>query len=170
MIIRAFLNDSISDVSWFLEQLAAEAEVAVDHERLSRGLFMNWDQVRNLADSGACFTIGSHAHSHEKLAKLDNESQRRELTLSKQILESRLGREAPALAYPFGWAGTYTQATERVAAEAGYRLAFASREGVNRPGGLNPFEVRRLGIGSGDSPALIRARVVLHAVFGRSFL
>jgi len=92
------------------------------------------------------------------------------LTLSKQILESRLGREILALAYPYGWPGTYTQATKRAAAEAGYRLAFVSREGVNRPGSLDPFEVSRLGVGSGDSPALIRARVVLHAAFGRSFL
>ena len=90
--------------------------------------------------------------------------------LSKQILETRLGSEVPALAYPYGWPGTYTPATKREAAEAGYRLAFASREGVNRPMTLDPYEVSRLGVGSGDSAALLRARVALHAAFGQSFL
>ena len=169
-IIRAFLDETIADGPWFLKHLAVQAEVAVDQESLSRALFMNWGQVRNLADSGAGLTIGSHAHKHQKLANLDDQSQRHELALSKQILENRLGREVLALAYPYGWPGTYTRATKRAAAESGYRLAFASREGVNRPGTLDPFEISRLGVGSGDSPALLRARAALHSAFGRSFL
>ena len=169
-IIRAILDETITDVPWFLEQLAAQAEVAVDQAHLSRALFMNWEQVRNLADSSGDLTVGSHGHSHQKLAKLDEESQRHELAVSKQILENRLGREVSALAYPYGWPGTYTLATKRAAVESGYRLAFASREGVNRLGVLDPFEICRLGVGSGDSPALLRARATLHSAFGRSLL
>jgi hypothetical protein len=41
---------------------------------------------------------------------------------------------------------------------------------VNRPDSLDPYEIRRLGVGSGDTPALLRARSALHAAFGRSFL
>ena len=74
-IIRAILDDTIADVPWFLEQFAVEAKVAVDQEGLSRALFMSWEQVRNLADSGAGLTVGSHGHTHQKLAKLDEESQ-----------------------------------------------------------------------------------------------
>ena len=85
---------------------------------------------------------------------------------SKRILEARLGREVAALAYPYGWPGSYTARTKALAAEAGYRLAFASLEGVNRPDGLDPYDIRRLGVGSGDSPALLRARTALHAAFG----
>ena len=43
----------------------------------------------------------------------------------------RLGREVAAIAYPFGWPGTYSQATKTSAQNAGYRLAFTSRTGVN---------------------------------------
>ena len=169
-IIRAFLDDTIADERWFLDQLSERAEVDVDHEGLGRALFMTWDQVRQLADSGAGLTVGSHAHSHHKLAGLDDESQRNELAGSKRILEARLGREVTALAYPYGWPGTYTASTKALAAEAGYRLAFTSREGVNRPGTLDPYEISRLGVGSGDSAALLRARTALHAAFGASFL
>jgi peptidoglycan/xylan/chitin deacetylase (PgdA/CDA1 family) len=126
--------------------------------------------VRQLVGADGTLTIGSHGHSHHRLAGLDEASQRRELTESKRILESRLGRKVAALAYPYGWPGSYTARTKFLAAEAGYRLAFASLEGVNRPDSLDPYDIRRLGVGSGDSPALLRARTAFHAAFGASFL
>jgi peptidoglycan/xylan/chitin deacetylase (PgdA/CDA1 family) len=170
-IIRAFLDETISEGPWFLDQLAAQAEVAVDGDSLSRALFTSWDQVRQIISAAAgALTIGSHGHSHLKLAGLDGDSQRLELIESKRILESRLGCAVTALAYPYGWPGTYTAQTKALAAEAGYRLAFASREGVNRPDSLDRYEIRRLGVGSGDSPILLRARAALHNAFGKSFL
>jgi peptidoglycan/xylan/chitin deacetylase (PgdA/CDA1 family) len=170
IIVRAFLDETITDERWFLDQLTAEAAVEMDEASLNFALFMSWDQVRQLADSEEGLTIGSHAHSHNKLARLTDVLQRRELSFSKQILESRLGREIQALAYPYGWPGTYNAATKSMASEAGYRLGFASREGVNRPGSLDPFEIKRLGVGSSDSLALLRARTALFFAFGRSFL
>ena len=130
----------------------------MDAESLGRSLFMTWEQVRQLADSNAGLTIGSHGHSHQRLARLDDDSQRSDLAESKRILEARLGREVAALAYPYGWPGTYTAETKALAAGAGYRLAFASREGTNRPGtSLDRYEISRLGVGSGDSAPLLRA-------------
>ena len=96
-IIGAILGERVRDVPWFLEELTDAAEVAVDTERLGRELFMSWDDARALGDSGGCFAIGSHAHSHLDLAKLDALAQRRELVVSKEILERRLGREVMAL-------------------------------------------------------------------------
>ena len=60
----------------------------------------------------AAFTIGSHTHSHRKLATLDNDAQRDELARSKQILQAKLRRPVKALAYPYGWPGTYTIANQ----------------------------------------------------------
>jgi len=169
-IIRAMLDETVDDKRRFLDQLAARAEVAVDEESLGRSLFMSWDQVRQLPEMGAGFTIGSHSHSHPNLARLDDDSQRRELTESKQILETRVGCEIKAFAYPYGWPGTYTKGTKAIVTEAGYCLAFASHEGVTRAESFDPLEISRLGVGSGDSAILLRARMVLHAAFGRSFL
>jgi peptidoglycan/xylan/chitin deacetylase (PgdA/CDA1 family) len=169
-IIRAFLDDTVGDESWFLEQLAAQAKVTVNHEGLGRALFMNWAQVQKLVDSSTGLTIGSHGNGHHKLAALDEDAQRHELAGSKRILETHLDREVVALAYPYGWPSTFTSQTKILAALAGYRVAFASQEGVNRPGTIDPHEISRLGVGSGDSPALLRARIALHAAFGRSFL
>ncbi len=169
-IIGAFLDESIADDYWFLDQLGARADVHVDAEDLGRSLFTTWDQLRHLADSYAGLTIGSHGHAHHRLARLNDNSQRRELTESKHILESRLGRDVVALAYPYGWPGSYTARTKALAAEGGYRLAFASSQGINRAGTLDRYELKRLGVGSGDSASLLRARAVLHATFNKSFL
>jgi peptidoglycan/xylan/chitin deacetylase (PgdA/CDA1 family) len=169
-IIAAFLDETIRDGPWFLAMLADRAEVEVDDGAMTRALFTSWDQVRRSTGPDTGLSIGSHGHSHHKLAGLDGDSQRRELAESKRILEDRLGREVAALAYPYGWPGTYTAETKAIAAQSGYRVAFASLEGINRPGSLDPFEIRRLGVGSGDSAILLRARAALHATIGRSFL
>jgi peptidoglycan/xylan/chitin deacetylase (PgdA/CDA1 family) len=169
-VVRAFLHGTITDERWFLEQLCQLAEVELDAHQITRGLLMSWDQVQSLASLGAHFAIGAHSHSHRNLATLDENSQRDELTQSKQILEQRLKREISVLAYPYGWPGTYSTLTKVLTAEAGYHLAFSSRERINRPGTLDRFDIGRLSVGLGDTLALLRARTVFQAAFGASLL
>ena len=54
-IIRCILDETIADLPWFLEQLAAQARLPSITESLGRALFMSWEQVRHLADSGGRF-------------------------------------------------------------------------------------------------------------------
>jgi peptidoglycan/xylan/chitin deacetylase (PgdA/CDA1 family) len=169
-VVRSFLDGAIRDEPWFLAQLNEQAEVAVDSRRLGCELFMNLDHVRHLADAG--MSIGSHGQSHRALASLDDTSQRLELSESKRFLESSLGVEIKAIAYPYGWESTFTTRTMQLATEAGYYLAFSSLEGVNCVASteFQRFALRRLSVGMGDSAALIRARMVSYSAFGRSFL
>ena len=169
-VIRAFLDGAVHDETWFLAELDRQAEVGIDTQARGRELFMDWGQVRQLASSG--MSIGSHGHSHVALGGLDEDGQTRELAGSKTILESELGREVTGVAYPFGWPGTFTVRTTELAAMVGYRLGFSSREGVNHPGtaGFERMALRRLNVGTGDSPALLRARAALHGAFGKSLL
>jgi peptidoglycan/xylan/chitin deacetylase (PgdA/CDA1 family) len=169
-IINAFLDDTIADERWFLDQLSTQAKVVVDSERLGRALFMTWDQIGQIADSAAGLSIGSHSHTHRKLARLDDATQLVELTHSKQILEDRLRRPIEALAYPYGWPGACSAVTRKMAAAAGYNLAFSSKEGVNIHGKFDRYDLGRIGVGAADSAALIRARAALYGAFARSFL
>jgi peptidoglycan/xylan/chitin deacetylase (PgdA/CDA1 family) len=169
-VVRACLDHDI-DVNGeqaFRDHLADRADVALDADALGRSLFLSWDDARALLDAG--MSVGSHAHSHRMLARLPELDQRDELARSRAILEERLGRAPAALAYPYGWPGAFDASTERLAREAGYALAFASVEGVNRPGTTDPFAVRRLGVGFTDSPVLLRARLALYAGTGKSVL
>lgn len=169
-IIRAFLDGTIPDEHWFLDQLAQRCVVEVDTAALGRNLFMSWTNLQELANSDKNLAIGSHTHSHHKLATLDNDAQRYELATSKQMLEAKLKRPVKALAYPYGWSGTFTTQTKALAAETGYKFALCAREGINRFSHFDQYEVKRLGVGSADSAALLRARSTLHAAFGKSFL
>jgi peptidoglycan/xylan/chitin deacetylase (PgdA/CDA1 family) len=81
---------------------------------------MNWDELRDHADRGVA--IGSHAVSHPHLTTLSGDELRRELRVSKEEIEDRLGRLCPDLAYPYG------EHDGRVRAEAkaaGYARAYA---------------------------------------------
>lgn len=169
-VIRLFLEREVRDESWFLSQLEEQAEVEVDSECLGRELFMSWEHLKRLASLG--HAIGSHGHSHQALATLDEDDQRRDLALSRSILEMATGGEVRAVAYPYGWPGAFGDRTVELAGEVGYSLGFTALEGINRPDapGFNPLALRRLNVGSGDSPALLRARAALHGAMGRSAL
>jgi peptidoglycan/xylan/chitin deacetylase (PgdA/CDA1 family) len=167
-IIRLYLDGTITDEPRFRAHLAERAQVAVDELSLGRGLFMSWEQIQTLADSG--MAIGSHSHTHRKLAALSEDEQMYELTESRRILEQTLGRAVDTIAYPFGWVGAFGRVTERLAETAGYQLAFSAKPGVNRRANWDPFALRRLSVGSSDTAAIFRARIALNAACGRSFL
>ena len=170
-IIRAFLDERIADEHWFLDRLAERAKVDIDSERLGRELFMSWDQRTQLADSGAGLTIGSHAHSHRKLAELDD--------------DTPAPRADQLEADPGSPARPPDQGTRLSLRLAGYLHAYD--EGFGRPSWLSawPFLLGKASTGSRTSidmksagwgsdrptpPCLLRARTALHAAFGKSFL
>lgn len=168
LIVQMYLAHHVSDEPRFREALEARAGVEVDEEILGRSLFMSWDEARSLTAAG--MSIGSHGHSHRALSGLSEDEQRADLVESKRILQHELGRDVIALAYPYGWPGTYNDITTNLAQEAGYRLAFASVEGINRPGAANPHALRRLGVGYADAPLVHRARWALMEAFGKSLV
>ena len=169
-LIAAILSETVEDVKRFLRTLADRSGVAPDSAAMGRALFTDWDQVRALTGPTTGLAIGSHGQTHRKLARLDDETQLAELAGSKTVLQNQLGRQVEAMAYPYGWPGAFNASTKALAARAGYRVGFTAIEGINRPGSTDPFAVRRLNVGSGDSPTLLRARSALHATLGRSVL
>ncbi|MDR3633491.1 MAG: polysaccharide deacetylase family protein [Isosphaeraceae bacterium] len=167
-VIRLYLDGLVADEDAFRAHLQERADVSVDEQALGRALFLDWDDARRLVSSG--MSVGSHGHSHRRLSSLSEDEQGAELVESKRVLQEQTGRDVRALAYPFGWPGTFNDATERLAREARYRLAFSAIEGVNAPQTWHPFALRRLNIGASDSPTLVRARAALHVTFGGSCL
>lgn len=167
-VIRLFLDGEVRDEAWFLSQLEEQSEVAVDSPALGRELFMSWEHLRRLASLG--HEIGSHGHAHVPLATLAEPDQRRDLALSRTILEMAVGRDVRAVAYPYGWPSAFGARTIELAGEVGYALGFTAVEGINRPDGsdFNPLAFRRLNVGSGDVPALLRGRAALLGAVGQS--
>jgi peptidoglycan/xylan/chitin deacetylase (PgdA/CDA1 family) len=93
------------------------------------GRMLSWSQIAELAGAGV--EIGAHSHSHPELDQLGEDMLRFELKHSKGLLEDRLGRPAPGLAYPFGYSDAEVR---RMAREAGYRYACAVANTTVGPG------------------------------------
>jgi len=90
--------------------------------------------------------IGSHTHSHHVLSQLEPDRQYEELSESRAILKEQLGVAADVLAYPVGGRTSFTDQTQTLAREAGYRAAFSYYGGTNLPGKTSPYDVSRISI------------------------
>jgi peptidoglycan/xylan/chitin deacetylase (PgdA/CDA1 family) len=88
-------------------------------------LYMNWDQVRELAQAGV--TIGSHTVSHPHLPELSPEAQRAEIATAQDRFVRELGQPPQLFAYPYGEANGQSL---RLARELGFAAAFGQHSGV----------------------------------------
>lgn len=92
--------------------------------------FLSADQLMQLAADPLC-TLGCHTCSHPRLAQLDEQTQRREITECKQWIEELTGKPVLHLAYPYG---SYNSTTLEIARQAGFATAVAAWGGGLRKG------------------------------------
>jgi peptidoglycan/xylan/chitin deacetylase (PgdA/CDA1 family) len=92
-----------------------------------RFLTLNRPELDQLAGAGMC--IGAHTVSHPMLSQLSPDLAWTEISESKRNLEQGLGRNAWALAYPFGDASSVTSREVRMAEAAGFKCAFVNIDG-----------------------------------------
>ena len=102
----------------------------VDMPALCRELCMTWDELGQLA-ADPLVTIGAHTVSHAMLGKLANEAAvRKEMDLSRTVIEAALGVRPQHLAYPVGDPTSAGPREFRIAAELGFHTAVTTRPGV----------------------------------------
>jgi len=82
---------------------------------------VTWDNVNAMLASGLG-ELASHSHIHGHMERLAEASNRREVTLSRSIIEARMGVRAETFVFPFGG---HDQRVMGLVKEAGYRAAFA---------------------------------------------
>lgn len=87
-------------------------------------------------------TIGSHTTSHAWLPDLNEEGIRRELAVSKKILENMTGKTVDILSYPIG---AFDEKVKRIAKETGYIGAVATNPGKDYPDN-DPYALKRIRI------------------------
>lgn len=106
-------------------------------------LFMNWLQVKEMADNG--MEIGSHTQSHQILSELSEKQQEEEIEQSKHIIEEHIGRKVLSIAYPVGRYHCYTERTCSLSKNAGYIIGFNKEPGKNKII-LNPYNINRISV------------------------
>jgi peptidoglycan/xylan/chitin deacetylase (PgdA/CDA1 family) len=147
-VLRLYKRPGNADPERFIRELKEEANGKDLPETLRR--FLNWDEAREMIAGG--MAIGSHTHSHTVLSQLGPEQQRHELAQSRGFLREQLGIEPDALAYPVGGTSSFSDQTQQLARECGYRAAFSFHGGTNLPRVARRYDVKRVGVGDQSWP------------------
>lgn len=77
-----------------------------------------WEQAKEMSDSGV-IEIGTHTHNHDSLSEMSLAQIRKEIRLSKYLIEKNLGKSCDFIAYPFGF---WQEEVYTTAMEAGFKL------------------------------------------------
>jgi peptidoglycan/xylan/chitin deacetylase (PgdA/CDA1 family) len=104
-----------------------DAEYREDPALSRRFLMLSRAELRQLADAG--MGIGAHTLSHPMLSQAASDTAWNEISESKRDLETTLGQEVWALAYPFGDSSAVTQREVQMAERAGFQCAFLNMDG-----------------------------------------
>lgn len=164
LLLQVYKRHSV-DEHRFFEHLHDATQTSLPGQ-LANGVFMSWDQVRELVAKG--MSIGSHTHTHSLLSQMSEAERSREFTLSKQLLEHELGEPISAVSYPVGDRSECDDEIKSLAQKAGYRLGFSFYGGVNYRGHTDLLNICRLSLGYDMSLALFRVRSTLFSTIGHS--
>jgi peptidoglycan/xylan/chitin deacetylase (PgdA/CDA1 family) len=127
------------------------AEVPPD----ARDAVLGWDALRRLAAEGV--TLAPHTRTHPLLPRLDPSLLADEIAGSRDDLAEATGAREPVFAYP---SGATSRAVASCVAEAGLRVAFTTRRGVNDLRTADWLALRRINVGVGTPPSLVRAQAI----------
>jgi peptidoglycan/xylan/chitin deacetylase (PgdA/CDA1 family) len=99
---------------------------------------LSWEEIAGLARRNV--EVGAHTHSHPQLDLLDPADARREIELSKALLEMHTGRPVRSFAYPHGYS---TPAVRNFVARAGFTAACRVADGLSARG-ESPYALSRV--------------------------
>jgi len=105
---------------------------------------LSWDHIREMKASWL-ITFGAHTHTHKILGRCQMDTVRAELTLSKSIIEDRLGQRCDHFCYPNGSHGDFSQETEECVSEVGFRSSVTTLNGRIKTS-ASSYLIPRLGI------------------------
>ncbi|MFH1190110.1 MAG: polysaccharide deacetylase family protein [Candidatus Omnitrophota bacterium] len=94
--------------------------------------YLDLGEARELLRTGV-FSAGSHSMSHANLHNIAPEDAAREAGSSRRILEDRLMTDIRLFAYPYGGYGAFNKTTMDILKAGGYKAAFTTIAGYNRP-------------------------------------
>jgi peptidoglycan/xylan/chitin deacetylase (PgdA/CDA1 family) len=148
-LTTGFLDGTVSP-PWRSSNSALLSEYRSQEEHFQP---MSWQQARELARH-PLIRIGSHTVSHPLLGTGPEDSARDEMLRSRLILADRLGVTPDLFAYPFGVRryGAYSDVTEKLLSETGYRCSLTSEISRARVGN-GPWRIPRMSLTEADTGA-----------------
>jgi peptidoglycan/xylan/chitin deacetylase (PgdA/CDA1 family) len=108
-----------------------------DEEKIFDEFYMNRGELLEMVESG--MAIIGHGSTHNNLSSLDEDGQKKEISVSKDLIKNIFGYEMTQFSYPYGG---YSRTTIDLLKNYGFRCAFT----VNARDvdfGASPFEISR---------------------------
>jgi len=118
-------------------------ELGGDDATLASEVYLDPEACRALDRAGV--EIGAHTVNHLVLSSLEAKHQRLEIEGSLTDLESWLGHDVPAFAYPYGRTWDYDAATLEILGDLGFESSVTAMPGLNTPG-TSRMELRRFAV------------------------
>ncbi len=141
-VLRLFRLQEGTAREAFIRGLEAACErKAPTHDR---ALMMGWDEARQLARFR--IDVGAHTVTHPILSNVPQAQQEYEILESRRRLEQELGLSITSFAYPVGYRGAFSSATQAIVKSVGYRFAFSYYGGNIDISKLDPLDVPRFGV------------------------
>lgn len=123
-------------------------------------VMMNWEEVREVFDSG--IIIGAHSHTHPVLGKMERYQQMREIQNSVELIRNKLDFSPFAFAYPEGQSETFNNDTIDILRDSGIKFAFTTWNGINTQR-THPYYLKRIGVNPKDSIPILACKIIRAA-------
>ncbi|MFA5114551.1 MAG: polysaccharide deacetylase family protein [Candidatus Omnitrophota bacterium] len=131
--------------------LPATMFIIVDEVGRPQGDRLGWQEILRMQGSGL-ITFGSHTMGPEPLIKIKSPAElKRQIFLSKKILEEKLGQPVRAFSYPEGMFNPFIR---QMVIDAGYKLAVSTHPGRGYPDD-DVFALKRLRISYSSDNLLV---------------
>lgn len=139
-----------------LETLQIPFTIYISTSFIGKNYWLNKEEIKQLANSTLC-TIGTHGHTHTKLAQLPYQKQQYELEISKKILEDLLGMQIIHGSYPYS---SYNKQTMQIAKDLGYHFISAGGIALNTISNYNPTKLHRFEIITSDNTTKLNKKIL----------
>ncbi len=113
---------------------------------------LTWPEATAMR-AGGLITFGAHTGSHPRLAALGPAAADTEIVRSAERIAERLGERPVLFAYPYGTPDDFTERTQEIVRQVGFRAAFVAEPGVVNPD-TSPWTIPRIPIGDWSTPRL----------------
>jgi len=164
-VVESWKHRPEAERNSFLAAMDAKTPAIVHEQSAATDRLFTAAEAVDLVLSGV--RLGSHTHRHELLTMVTPEVARRELSLSREAIETETASECTAFAYPNG---DWSAATRQAVADAGFVRAFTTEIGAWTPGcdplaipRVNIYEGKLRGWGKHFSPAVFEYTVFWRA-------
>jgi peptidoglycan/xylan/chitin deacetylase (PgdA/CDA1 family) len=118
--------------------------------------YIGWQQLKAICDAG--HIIGAHGWSHTLLTHCSPSELDRELRLSRETLEDKLGVAITSISFP---GGRYNRRVLAACRKAGYMRVFTSEPRIETT--TSGFTVGRINVSADRPPKWIRALLQPHS-------